>query len=186
MRLEDANLLVSFAWRAPGRARREVRGRLRALGDPAPSTVPTLSKGILAARTALDPREVVRALRGLCQVSPEVFRQTTRWVPVDAWSAPDLAAMRAAVVALAARIGSAETWRLTVERRAGAALQPAAVIEALAPLVPAPVDLAHPDRILLVELFGDGVALAVLTPADILSVATVRAGPGPVGPGPGR
>jgi tRNA(Ser,Leu) C12 N-acetylase TAN1 len=181
-RIQDCNLLVSFAWRAPGRARREVRSRLRALGDPAPVTVPTLSRGMLAARTTLDPRDVVRRLRELCQASPAAVRQTTRWVPVDVWTAPDLGAMGAAVAALAARIAQRETWRMTVERRAGAGLAREAVIDALAPLISAPVSLTAPDRILLVELFGDGAALAVLAPGDVFSAATVEVGPGPAGP----
>jgi tRNA acetyltransferase TAN1 len=183
-RLEDCNLLVSFAWRAPGRARREVRGRLRALGDPAPITVPTLSNGLLAAKTALDPRGVVRELRALCQASPQVLRHTTRWVPVDVWSPPDLVAMREAVMALASRIAPQETWRITVEKRSGAVLGREEVIRAVAPLVPAVVNLIHPDKILLVELFGNRVALAVLAPPEVLSIATMqvtRAQPGAAG-----
>jgi tRNA acetyltransferase TAN1 len=172
-RLEDCNLLVSFPWRAPGRARREVRSRLRALGDPAPITVPTLSNGLVAARTALDPRGVVRELRALYQVSPQLLRHTSRWVPVDVWTLPDLVVMREAVVHLARRIAPQETWRVTVEKRAGAALGREDVIRAVAPLVPAAVNLVHPDKILLVELFGDRVALAVLAPHEILSLATV-------------
>jgi hypothetical protein len=98
-RLETCNLLVSFGWRAPGRAGREIRGRLRALGDPEPVTGPTLSRGVLAVRTRLDPRAVVRELRAVCRASPETFCHTTRWVPVDVWTAPELGAMRAAVCA---------------------------------------------------------------------------------------
>jgi tRNA(Ser,Leu) C12 N-acetylase TAN1 len=92
--------------------------------------------------------------------------------------------MREAVVALASRIGPQETWRMTVEKRPGAVLAPEEVIRVLAPLVPATVNLTHPDKILLVELFGHSVALAVLAPPEILSIATVqvtRAEPGAAG-----
>jgi tRNA acetyltransferase TAN1 len=148
---------------------------LRALGDPAPITVPTLSKGILGARTALDSRDVVRDLRILCQASPEAFRQTTRWVPIDVWTAPNLVAIREAAITLASRIGPQETWRITVQRRAGTALSREEIIRSLAPLISAAVNLAHPDKVLLTELFGDSVALALLAPDEILSVATVPA-----------
>ena len=60
--LEDANLLVSILWRAPGRARREIVGRLRALGDASPLVTPTGRRGLMAVRTSLDARTVVRAL----------------------------------------------------------------------------------------------------------------------------
>jgi tRNA(Ser,Leu) C12 N-acetylase TAN1 len=175
-RLEGCNLLVSFAWRAPGRAKREIRGRLRALGDPGPAIVPTLSRGILAVRTTLDPRHALRELRALCQASPEMFRQTTKWVPIDLWTTPDLETMRQAVSVLKDRIASHESWRMSVDRRAGSPLEPEDVIRALAPVVHATVNLVHPKKVLLIELFGDRVALAVLTPDDVLSVATVQAG----------
>jgi tRNA(Ser,Leu) C12 N-acetylase TAN1 len=173
-RLETCNLLVSFGSRAPGRAGREIRGRLRALGDPEPVTGPTLSRGILAARTRLDPRAAIRELRAVCRASPEAFRHTTRWVPVDVWTAPELGEMCEAGLVLAGRIGFQEPWRMTVEKRAGARLDPQAVIRALAALVSAPVNLAHPEKILLVNLFGDAVALSVLAPDEILSVAALR------------
>jgi tRNA(Ser,Leu) C12 N-acetylase TAN1 len=94
-------------------------------------------------------------------------------VPVDVWTPPDLVAIREAVVDLARRIAPQETWRVTVEKRAGTALGREEVIRTVAPLVPAAVNLIHPDKILLVELFGDRVALGVLAPHEILSLATV-------------
>jgi hypothetical protein len=37
------------------------------------------------------------------------------------------------------------------------------------------VDLGHPDRVLLVQLFDDWVAFSVVAPADVLSVVKARA-----------
>jgi tRNA(Ser,Leu) C12 N-acetylase TAN1 len=169
---DDSNLLVSFPWPMPGRARRAVVARLRAIGDRAPVARPALSKGVLAARTSLEPHAAVRELRALYRHDPEAFRNTSRWVPVDRWTAPDLDAMKEAVRGLRDRIRLHETWRMTVERRPGNAMRPETVIEGLALLIEAKVDLAHPDKVLLIELFADRVALAVVTPAEILSVAT--------------
>jgi tRNA(Ser,Leu) C12 N-acetylase TAN1 len=109
-------------------------------------------------------------------------------VPIDLWTAPDLESMKQAVMALGDRIAAGETWRTTVERRPGAALDREEVIRTLARLVPAKVDLTHPDKILLVELFVDRVGLAVVTRDEVLAVAaTARPtaeSPGPA-PGPG-
>jgi tRNA(Ser,Leu) C12 N-acetylase TAN1 len=127
-------------------------------------------------RTTLDPRQALRELRALCEASPETFQQTTKWAPIDLWTTPDLETMRQAVSVLKDRIASHETWRMTVEKRAGSPLEPEDVIRALAPLVHATVDLVHPKKVLLIELFGDRVALAVLTPDEVLSVAGVQAG----------
>ena len=76
--LEDANLLVSILWWAPGRARREIVGRLRALGDASPLVAPTSRRGLMAVRTSLDARTVVRALRELAATRPEAFRTTCK------------------------------------------------------------------------------------------------------------
>ena len=174
----DPNLLVSSSWRAPGRSRREIAARLRALGDPAPLVTPTDRKGVVAARTTLEPREVIRGLRALHQVSPEVFRYTYKWVPVDLWSKPDLDSLRGAVEHVRDRIAPGERWRISVERRTAGGPAVPEIIAALAALIAAPVDLSHPDKTLLIELFGARAALAVLAPQDTLTVVG--------GPRPGR
>jgi hypothetical protein len=48
------------------------------------------------------------------------------------------------------------------------------MITALAGVIDARVDLSRPDRILLVEIFDDRVALAVLTPSEEFSVVKAR------------
>lgn len=174
--LDAGNLLVSSLGRAPGRARREILARLRALGDRAPAVIATTARGILAVRTSLDAREVVRALRALCDRSPHIFRSTCRWLPVDRWVSPDLDSMKEAAVGLRERIRPGETWRMTVIPRPGNRLDRTEVIHALADGMEARVDLTHPDKILWVELFGDRVALSVVTAAEVFSVVKARAG----------
>lgn len=178
--LDAGNLLVSSMGRAPGRARREILARLRALGDRAPVVVATGARGILAVRTSLDSREIVRELRALCERSPHVFRSTCRWLPVDRWVSPDLQSMKQAATGLRDRIRPGETWRITVTARPGNRLDRTEVVHALADQMEGRVDLTHPDKILWVELFGDRAALSVVTPADVFSVVKSRAGlPGP-------
>jgi tRNA acetyltransferase TAN1 len=170
----EPNLLVSAGPRAPGRARREIATRLRALGDETPEIGPLLTRGIRAVGTSLDPRRVVAALRTLCLRSPGAFRFTWRWVPVDCWTGTDLEAMRRAVAGLRDRIGPEESWRLTLEKRTPDHLDAGRVIGALAALIDARVDLSHPDKILLVDIFEDRVALAVIGPTEMFSVVKVR------------
>ena len=170
----DPNLLVSAGPRMPGRARREIVTRLRALGDEAPEVGPLLTRGIRGVRTSLDPRRVVVELRALCVRSPGAFRFTWRWVPVDLWTGTDLESMRQGVASLRGRIGPGESWRLTLERRAEDHLEAHTVIVALAALIDAKVDLSRPDKILLVEIFRDRVALAVVGPSELFSVVKAR------------
>lgn len=161
---------------APGRARQEVVARLRKLTDTKPDVIQALGRGILAVKVAIDPREVVQRLRALCEREPRAFRYTVKWVPVDRWARFELPAMRAAVAQLRNRIGPNETWRMTVERRADTPrLDPKQLIRSLAELIDAKVDLNHPDKVVLVQLFDDWVAFSVLAPSEMFSVIKVLA-----------
>jgi tRNA(Ser,Leu) C12 N-acetylase TAN1 len=169
------NLLVSVAWRAPGRSRREIAARLRGLGDEAPLIIPTGRRGVMAVRTTLDPRETIRRLRVLQSSVPGVFRFTYKWVPVDLWSAPDVASLREAVTCLRDRIAPGERWRITVERRARGCAPAAEIIAGVADLVERKVDLVQPDKVLLIEVFESSVALAVVTADDVFTVGKAAA-----------
>jgi tRNA acetyltransferase TAN1 len=172
----EGNLLVSCSWRAPGRARREILARLRAVGDPAPVVSRTERKGILSVRTTLDPRDVIRRLRETHDRAPHAFRYTYKWVPVDTWTAPDLPSLRQELTRLRDRIGPTERWRITVERRAAGCPPAAETIAALVDLVDRKVDLSHPDKILLVELFTGRAALAIVAPSDTFTLPPGRLG----------
>jgi hypothetical protein len=99
-----------------------------------------------------------------------VFRATYKWVPVDQWTGTSIEAMRQGVENLRDRIGATERWRMTVRARTPGDRPIPAIIEGLADLVSARVDLAHPDKTLLVEMFPGAAAVSVLAPADVFSV----------------
>jgi tRNA(Ser,Leu) C12 N-acetylase TAN1 len=172
--MDEFNLLVSSAPWAPGRARREIVARLRALGEPAPQVVPAAARGVSAAKTSLDPRRVVEELRALCVKSPRAFRFTSKWVPVDLWVRTDLESIKQGVMRLRQNIQPGETWRLTLKRHAQAGRSTRDLIAELASLIDAKVDLSHPDKVLLVEIFEDWVALALLRPTEMFSVVKTR------------
>jgi tRNA(Ser,Leu) C12 N-acetylase TAN1 len=132
-------------------------------------------KGVIAAWTALDPRGAIRSLRDFHEVTPGAFRYTYKWVPVDVWTAPDVASLREAVSQLRDRIEPGERWRVTVERRTDRCLSTPEVIAAVVDLVDRKVDLTHPGKILLIQLFEREAALAVVTPADTLTTAAAAA-----------
>lgn len=169
------NLLVSVSWKVPGRARREIISRLRTLGDEVPLVSRTERKGVMAVRTALDPREVIRRLRGVHETAPGVFRYTYQWVPVDLWTAPDVPSLRQAVTRLRDRIAPGERWRVTVERRTDRCPPSPEIIAAVVDLVDRKVDLTHPSKILLIELFEREAALAVVTLEETLTTIAASA-----------
>lgn len=166
----EFNLLVSCSTRGHAGARGEILKLLRFLGDEHPLVARTAARGIVGVKTTLDARLVVEELRALLARHPRLLQHTCKWVPIDLWTLSDIDSMRKAVGQLKDRIADGETWRMSVEkRRYGAHTQE--LIERLAPLVTAKVDLRHPQRILRVDIIGPFAALSVLGLAEILSVA---------------
>jgi tRNA(Ser,Leu) C12 N-acetylase TAN1 len=175
----DFNLLVSTHPFAPGRARREIADRLRSVTGAAPDAIPNLARGIFAVKVALDPREVVRRLRALCERRPRAFHYTLKWVPVDRWARAELQAMKEAIAQLRQKIGPNETWRMTFERRTiTTGLDPSWLIRSLAELIDAKVDLSHPDKVVLAQLFDGWVAFSIVAPNEVFSVVKYGGPPG--------
>jgi len=170
----DFNLLVSTLPLAPGRARREVERRLRELTGRTPDAIEPVARGLLAVRIATDAREAVHRLRELCERRPFAFRYTLKWVPVDRWAPPELSAMKETLAELRPKIAPGETWRMTVERRADSMrLDASDIIPTLAAVIDARVDLSHPDKIVLMQLFDHWVSFSIVAPSEMLSVVKV-------------
>jgi tRNA(Ser,Leu) C12 N-acetylase TAN1 len=84
--------------------------------------------------------------------------------------------MKGAMAELRSKIGPGETWRMTVERRTKSMpLNPSEVIPKIAALIDARVDLRHPGKTVLVQLFEHRVSLSILAPSDMLSVVKPHA-----------
>jgi tRNA(Ser,Leu) C12 N-acetylase TAN1 len=166
----DFNLLVSCSARRHAAARGEILKLLRFLGDARPLVARTAARAIVGVKTALDPRRVVEELRALLARHPHLLQHTCKWVPIDLWTFSDVDSMRKAVAVLKDRIAEGETWRMSVERRRHG-VPTLELIQQLAPLVTAKVDLSHPQKILRVDIIGSYAALSVLSPAEILSAA---------------
>ena len=109
------------------------------------------------------------------EAAPGAFRYTYKWVPVDVWTAPDMASLREAATRLRERIAPGERWRVTVERRTDRCPAASEVIAAVVDLVDRKIDLTHPSKILLIELFERDAALAVVSPAETLTTAAAAA-----------
>jgi tRNA(Ser,Leu) C12 N-acetylase TAN1 len=167
----DFNLLVSRSRGGYQRARREILAILKALGDEKPTVSRTLVRGLVGVKTSLAPRDVVRGLRARQGTDPLLVQYTCKWLPVDAWGSSDVEAMKDAIQRLRDRIEPTETWRMTLEKRQYTHYHQLELIRILAEPIAAKVDLAHPDKILRVDILGPHAAMSVLAPNEIFSVA---------------
>ena len=139
------------------------------LGDDSAVASKTGVRGLIAAKTSLDPCEVIGKFRSILQERPYEFRYALRIIPVEKVVRTDLEEIKSASATIAAGIGENETFRVTVEKRF-TSLHAQDFIEAVATGIQRKVNLSNPDRILLVEVVGAWTGLSLLKPSDILAV----------------
>lgn len=164
------DLLVSYAWRRFGPARREILRILKHLGDEHARVERTDVGGIALVHTGLDNREVVRRCRELFRAAP-TFEYAIKWVPVDYWCDTDLDAMKKLFEErIRGQIGENETWGMKVEKHRWQKHHTADIVACLAPAIDRRVNLDNPDKLVRVDVVGRQTAISVLRPGDTFSV----------------
>ena len=139
------------------------------LGDDSAVASKTGVRGLIAAKTSLEPREVISKFRSILGERPYEFRYALRIIPVEKVVRTDLEEIKSASATIAAGIGENETFRVTVEKRL-TSLHAQDFIEAVATGIERKVNLSNPDRILLVEVVGGWTGLSLLKPNDVLAI----------------
>ncbi len=168
--LKDFNLLASTA-RGNERAMvNEILFLLKEqLGDPEAAAVKTGVRGIIVAKTSLDPYETVEKLRGLLSERPYEFRFALRIIPIERVVPTELESIKQAGLELAQRIGENETYRITIEKRF-TTLHSSDIISAIATEIQLKADMKNPNKILLIEIMGAVTGLSLVKPNEIISV----------------
>lgn len=169
----DFNLIATTTRGLESEASSELWMLLRGLGDGSPSVGQSPVRGLILARTSLDPLEAVRLLREELIRNPQEFRYLLRVIPVEMVVPTELDRIVEAAHRLASRIGEAESYRITVEKRR-TGLSSREAIEAVASGIERRVDLENPDWIVLVEIVGRYTGVSVLRPESILNVQRLR------------
>lgn len=169
------NLIISSSRFREEEAQDEIMDLLEMFGDSDSESEITEIKGIIVAQTALDPFQVVDSLKDLVAGEPWQVRYVLRVLPVETVVATDLDAVKGAVKDLAPRIGSDETFRITVEKR-HSALASMDVINAVAGEIGSKVDLEDPDWVVLVEILGVQTGISIMEPNQIFSSVIEKRG----------
>ena len=167
--LRNFNLLAT-TWRGnEENACSELWYLLREIGDSAPTVDKTGVAGLIAAKTAFNPFEVIEKFRKILHERSYEFRYTLRIIPVEKVVRTDLGEIQQAATELSSKIGEDETFRVTVEKRF-TETPTQDIIEATAANIERKVDLNNPDKILLIEVVGGLTGLSVIKPNEILAV----------------
>jgi len=173
MVLKDFNLLATTARGNEEDACSEMWYLLGEIGDSAAKVDKTGITGIIAAKSAFNPFEVIEKLRTILKERPYEFRYTLRIIPIQKVVRTDLGEIERTATELGAKIGENETFRVTVEKRfTETPLKD--MIEAASVNIERRVDLNNPDKIVLVEVLGGLTGISVVKPLEILSVMKER------------
>ena len=87
------------------------------LGDAQAETSKTKIRGLIVAKTVLDPCIVIEKFRAILKERPYAFRYALRILPIEKVVPTDLEEIKKASAELATKIGENETFRVTVEKR---------------------------------------------------------------------
>ncbi len=169
MVLKDFNLLITTSRGNEEDACSEIWYLLGEIGDSAAKVEKTGITGIVAARTAFNPFEVIEKFRKILKERPYEFRYTFRVIPIEKVVRTDLNEIERATAGLSSRIKEKESFRVTVEKRFTATATQD-IIEVAAANIERRVDLNNPDKIVLIETVGGLTGISIIKPDQILAV----------------
>jgi len=168
--LRDFNLLVTTTRGNEDNACSEIWYLLKEIGDEKAEVDKTGVSGLIAAKTSIDPFEVIAKFREILRERPYEFRYSLRIIPIERVVKTRLEEIAKVAEELAPRIGKNETFRITVEKRF-TEISTKDVIEAAASKIERKVNLEKPDKILLIEIVGGLAGISLIKPEDIISVS---------------
>ena len=169
MVVKDFNLLVTTARGNEEDACSEIWYLLGEIGDSAVKVDKTGITGLIAAKTAFNPFEIIEKFRVILKERPYEFRYTLRIIPVEKVVRTDVGEIQRAVTELGSKIKEGETFRVTVEKRF-TNTSTNDIIAAAAANIERRVDLNLPDKIVLIEVVGGLTGGSVAKPQDVLSI----------------
>ena len=169
MVLKDFNLLITTSRGNEEDACSEIWYLLGEIGDSAVKVDKTGITGLIAAKTAFNPFEVIEKFRKILKKRPYEFRYTFRVIPIEKVVRTDLGEIERVTTGLASKIKENESFRVTVEKRF-TDTSTKDIIEAAAANIERKVDLSNPDKIILIEVVGGLTGISITRPEQILAV----------------
>jgi len=167
--LRNFNILATTSRGTENDACSELWYLLGQIGDSVATVEKTGVAGLIAAKSAFNPFEVIEKFRQILREHPYEFRYMLRIIPIEKVVRTDLGEIQQLATELGSKIGEKETFRVTVEKRF-TETSTQNIIEAAAANIERKVDLNKPNKIVLIEVIGGLTGISVIKPEDILSI----------------
>jgi tRNA acetyltransferase TAN1 len=120
-----------------------------------------------------NPKALLSFITDFVRSEPFKVRFIMRIIPVDRVVDTKLEDIVKAVKDLSTAIGPGETFRITIEAR-DSPYQDRKLIDAIADAVERKVSLDSPDKVVLLEIFGEYSGVSVVSPHDIVSIQKLK------------
>lgn len=122
---------------------------------------------------AENPAALVKFLAEFVRSEPFKVRFILRVIPVDGVVDTKLDQISKAVKELSSSISQGESFRITIEAR-DSPYSDKDLIDAIADIVDRKVDLDSPDKVILLQIFGEYTGISVLEPDEIISIQKLK------------
>ena len=120
-----------------------------------------------------DPKALLSFITEFVRSEPFKVRFIMRVIPVDRVVDTKLDEIVKAVKELAPAIGPGETFRITIESR-DSPYPDRKLIDAIADAIDRKVSLDSPDKVVLLEIFGEYAGISVISPQEIVSISKLK------------
>ncbi len=120
-----------------------------------------------------DPQALLSFIKDFVRSEPFKVRFILRIIPVDRVVDTKVEDIVRAVKDLSSAIGPGETFRITIEAR-DSPYPERKLIDAIADAVDRKVSLDSPDKVVLLEIFGEYSGISVVSPHDVVSIQKLK------------
>lgn len=120
-----------------------------------------------------DPKALLSFITEFVRSEPFKVRFILRIIPVDRVVDTKVPEIVKAVKDLASAIGPGETFRITIEARESPYTDKE-LIDAIADAVDRKVSLDSPDKVVLLEIFGEYSGISVISPHEVVSIQKLK------------
>jgi tRNA acetyltransferase TAN1 len=120
-----------------------------------------------------DPKALLAFITDYVRSEPFRVRYILRIIPVGRVVDTKLDDIVKAVKDLSDAIGPGETFRITIEAR-DSPYSDRELIDSLADAIDRQVNLDSPDKVVLLEIFGEYAGVSVISPSEIVSIQKLK------------